>query len=273
MQHHRTPPPPPSAPAATTTDYYLPLNGVPGFHFETNVKYNRQTDCEWIEKRNGEKKTNHVHSSNFRWNCASEAKIFLQNRLTIIFFWFFVSFEIKRGRWSACVSRRNSKNAEKNSTWKWITSFCAVSIAERIMKKNGQEKKRTHRPNGFEYMQFNRKIPFGVCVDSAHRLNSNSDLKIKIITRDARSICVVRIHCDQTKQINLYKYILCANGVKINWYNLVLFNLCSFVFGAQHSVERKWKMKNEHYDIQRITIQSQFISEKWLQKHSSRIHI
>lgn len=80
----------------------------------------------------------------------------------------------------------------------------------------------------------------------------------------------MRAFSDQTKQINLY---LSANGVKINWYYLVLFNLCSFIFRAQRRVERKWKMKNERHDTPVHRARAKPIYPKMLQTFISHSHV
>lgn len=201
------------------------------------------------------KKTNHVHSSNFKWNCVG-GNIFAKSFNHFSFRSKYSSSVVADLRASAKKCKIcGEKNYLEMNNFK-LPSVLFPSTNESLRRKR-RKKKREINGEVNSNMQFNRKIPFRACVDSAHRLNSSWDLKIKIITRDARSICAHSLRSNKTNQ---FEYILCANGVKINWYYLVSFNLCSRGFGAQRRVERKWKMKNEHYDTARITIQSQFIS-------------
>lgn len=96
--------------------------------------------------------------------------------------------------------------------------------------------------------------------------------------RETRSICAHSLRSNKTNQF-IY---LCANGVKINWYYLVLFNLCNFVFCAQRRVAAleengKWRTSAMIHWYTRasraahITIQSQFILK--CSKHSLHFHI
>lgn len=198
-----------TSPAAATADYYLPLNGVPGFHFEWML--NTIVKMTVNETR---KKAILLHSFNFEWNCAGEAIrfFFSQNRLTI----FFLVRNIHQAWTLICVRQpRNSKYAEKNSTWKWTTSFCSFhSIIERIHFQKQRPKNSKKDRN----MQFNRKIPLRAYVPIPLTDWIQIQIwKLKWIKRESereeagvgreKLAAYARILFDQTKQINLY---ICA---------------------------------------------------------------
>lgn len=119
----------------------------------------------------------------------------------------------------------------------------------------------------------------------SQRLNSNSDLKIKIITREQLR---AKAFPDQTHKTNqfIFGFVRKRSENKLILY-LVLFNLCSFICSVRCAALR-WKKENgekknlkyERYDTVCVcvcvspvhrAIQSQFILKCY--KHSFHIHI